>query len=167
MDLCNAIIGSMPPDLALAYWAAKGSSHFPVCVQTLIEDLTPKEAMVNAQKAKLEKYKSNARKPNNRDPRNKVPGASTTMGRVPRKAAVGTKNNSNKKERRLCQQCAMWAPAVKSTHNTSGCNKWKHDGTPMKKSATTKPPFKGKGPSIRNAYAQQNDAQMKECFAQM
>ena len=37
----------------------------------------------------------------------------------------------------------------------------------MKKSAATKPSFKGKGPSIRNAYAQQNDAQMKEYFAQM
>ena len=85
MDPCNAIIGSMPPDLAMAYWTEKGSSHFPVCVQTLIEDLTPKEVMVNTQKAKLEKYKSNVRKSNNGDPRNKFPGAATTMGRVPRK----------------------------------------------------------------------------------
>ena len=123
--------------------------------------------MVNAQKAKLEKYKSNVRKPNNRDPRNKVPGAATTMGCVPRETAVGTKNNSNEKERRLCQKCAMWAPLVKNTHNTSGCNKWNHDGTPMKKSAAIKPPFEGKGSSICNVYAQQNDAQMKECFAQI
>ena len=169
MDLCNAIIGCMPPDLALAYWAAKGGNHFPVCVQTLIEDLIPKEAMVNAQKAKLEKFKSNAGKPNARDPRNNLPGSTTPMGRVPRKPASGTtKNSSNEKERRLCQKCALWAPAVKNTHNTSGCNKWNQDGTPMKKSSANKPPFKsGKGPSIRNAYAQQNEVQMKECFAQM
>ena len=61
----------------------------------------------------------------------------------------------------------MWARLVKNTNNTSECNKWNHGGTPMKKSAATKPPFKGKGPSICNAYAQKNDAQMKECFAQM
>ena len=127
MYLCNAIIGSMPPGLAMVYGAAKGSSRFPGCVQTLIEDLTPKEVMVNAQKAKLEKYKSNIRKPNDSDLRNKVPGAATPMGRVPRKTAVGTKNNSNEKERRLCQTCAMWTLLVKNMHNISGCNKWNHE----------------------------------------
>ena len=61
----------------------------------------------------------------------------------------------------------MWAPLIKNAQNTGVCNKWNQDGTPMKRSGVNHPPFKGKGPSIRNAYAQQNDAQMKECFAQM
>ena len=48
MNMYNVIIDSMPPDLAMAYWAAKGSIHFPMCVQTLIEDLVPKEVLANA-----------------------------------------------------------------------------------------------------------------------
>ena len=39
MGMCNAIISIIPPDLAYAYWTTKGSSHFPLCVTTLIDNL--------------------------------------------------------------------------------------------------------------------------------
>ena len=55
MDMCTAIIGSLPVDLVTAYWEAKGISHFPLRVNTLIKDLIPKEVKVNAQKSKIKK----------------------------------------------------------------------------------------------------------------
>ena len=53
MDMFTAIIGILSVDLATTYWAEKGSSHFPLGVKTLIEDLIPKEVQVKAQKPRL------------------------------------------------------------------------------------------------------------------
>ena len=60
MDMCTVIIDSLPVDPVTAYCATKGSSHFPLCVNTLIEDLIPKEVQVNAQKAKIEEILTRA-----------------------------------------------------------------------------------------------------------
>ena len=39
LELCNIILTALPFGFATAFWAAKGSKHFPVYVKTLKEDL--------------------------------------------------------------------------------------------------------------------------------
>ena len=37
--------------------------------------------------------------------------------------------HTNKKQHKLCQNCAKHSPKIKHTHNTSECNKWNLDGS--------------------------------------
>ena len=39
LELCNVILTALPFGFASAFWAAKGTKQFPVCVKTLKEDL--------------------------------------------------------------------------------------------------------------------------------
>ncbi len=35
LELCNVILTALPFGFASAFWASKGTKHFPVCVKTL------------------------------------------------------------------------------------------------------------------------------------
>ena len=39
IELCNIVLTALPFKFASAFWASKGSGHFPICVKILKEDL--------------------------------------------------------------------------------------------------------------------------------
>ena len=55
--------------------------------------------------------------PNNRIPKKQKPDGD------------GKASAPSKPTAKLCQNCAKWAPAIKNTHNTAQCLKFKADGT--------------------------------------
>ena len=55
-------------------------------------------------------------------PSNRIPKKQKTDGES--KASAPSKSFA-----KLCQNCTKWAPAIKNTHNTAQCHKFKADGT--------------------------------------
>ena len=52
--------------------------------------------------------------------------------RIPKKQKPDGESKASapsKPSAKLCQNCAKWAPAIKKTHNTPQCLKFKADGT--------------------------------------
>jgi hypothetical protein len=131
LEMCMRLTGTLPLSLSAAYFASKGADHFPIDYQKLTSDLVLIEKNEDRQKQlfkQLQKSDMQGEKESDRPPKKKMkPGE-----RIPKKQkpdGEGKASAPSKSSAKLCQNCAKWAPAIKNTHNTAQCLKFKADGT--------------------------------------
>ena len=131
LTMCSRLVASLPLSLSSAYIASKGSSFFPTNYNEVVADIELLEKSHDRTEGLLKQLTDKIQgKKKGREGGTKMDSGD----RIPKKARKddkkkGGKPPSAKREQRLCNRCAQWAPAIKNTHNTADCLKFNADGT--------------------------------------
>ena len=130
LSMCSRLVASLPLSLSSAYIASKGSSFFPTNYNEVVADIELLEKSQDRTEGLLKQLTEKIQgKKKGREGNTKMDSGD----RIPKKARKddkkGGKPPSAKREQKLCNRCAQWAPAIKNTHNTADCLKFNADGT--------------------------------------
>ena len=127
LELCNIILTALPFGFATAFWVAKGTKHFPVCVKTLKENLelikpncrVMATLVTQVKGTQKGQSKSGKDKDSKRELNKPIPRK--TEAKISGNKQEASKPASNKKQKKNCEKCTKWSPKLKHTHDTSKC----------------------------------------------
>jgi len=133
MELCTIILTAIPYRLACAYWAKYPSTHFPMNVADLSEDLVLLEPMFGQTQKIVAQIRSQGGTNNPGEKGKNQNGKRTLDQPIPKKTAKGVapKNGRDDKKRKgnkFCSKCAKYAPHAQNSHNTNECRRFDENG---------------------------------------